>query len=161
MSRILLALTALLLAACSTLPHQALMPRFSVADIQVKAVGLLEQQFEVSLRLSNPNEFDLAIEAMEYELEVNGQPFATGIGRSGVVIPATSSVVMRVEAFTQSHHLLRQFMLLEPDMLKQGVPYRIKGRVKTDKWVGWLPFEQKGIYGAEKNEKNKPEGRAI
>jgi LEA14-like dessication related protein len=154
----LFAAALLLLAACSSLPPQALMPRFSVADIDLKAVGLLEQHFALELRLTNPNDFDLAVEALDYELEVNDQPFAKGTGRSAVTIPAASSVVMRVDAITQSHNLIRQFSLLEPDMLKQGVPYRIKGRIKTDKWFGWLPFEQKGVYGGEAK---KPKGTAI
>jgi LEA14-like dessication related protein len=148
----------LLLAACSALPPQALMPRFSVAEIDVKAVGLLEQHFEVGLRLANPNDFDLGIEAMEFELELNGQPFAKGLSQTRASIPATSSVVVRVDAVTQSHNLIRQFVTLEPDTLKQGMPYLIKGRVKTDKWLGWLPFEQKGVYGGEAK---KPKGPSI
>lgn len=156
--RLLVAAALLLLAACSGLPHQALMPRFSVAEIDVKAVGLLEQHFEVGLRLANPNDFDLGIEALEFELEVNGQPFARGLTQASATIPATSSVVMRVDAITQSHNLVRQFIVLDPEKLKQGLPYLIKGRVKTDKWIGWLPFEQKGVYGGEAK---KPQGRVI
>lgn len=156
--RLLVAAALLLLAACSGLPHQALMPRFSVAEIDVKAIGLLEQHFEVGLRLANPNDFDLGIEALEFELEVNGQPFAKGLTQTSATIPATSSVVMRVDAITQSHNLVRQFIVLDPEKVKQGLPYLIKGRVKTDKWVGWLPFEQKGVYGGEAK---KPKGRVI
>lgn len=157
-NRLFAAAALLLLAACSVLPPQALMPRFSVAEFDVKAIGLLEQHFDLGLRLTNPNEFDLTIEALDYELEVNDQPFAKGTGRSAVTIPAVSSVVMRVDAITLSHNLIRQFSLLEPEMLKQGMPYRIKGRIKTDKWVGWLPFEQKGVYAGEAK---KPKGTAI
>ena len=158
MPKRVLAVAALLLAACSGLPHQDLMPRFSVAEIDVKAIGLLEQHFEVGLRLANPNDFDLGIEALEFELEVNGQPFAKGLTQANARIPATSSVVMRVDAITQSHNLIRQLIVLDPERVKQGLPYLIKGRVKTDKWVGWLPFEQKGIYGGEAK---KPLGPTI
>lgn len=156
--RVLAVAALLLLAACSGLPHQDLMPRFSVAEIDVKAIGLLEQHFEVGLRLANPNDFDLGIEALEFELEVNGQPFAKGLTQANARIPATSSVVMRVDAITQSHNLIRQLIVLDPERVKQGLPYLIKGRVKTDKWVGWLPFEQKGIYGGEAK---KPLGPTI
>jgi LEA14-like dessication related protein len=150
--------SALLLAGCSPLPINAVLPKFSVAEIDIKSLGLFEQQFDVGLRLYNPNEFDLRIEALEYELEVNGQPFAKGLTRSHTLLPALSGVVLRVDAVTQSKDLVRQFFTLPPDMLKEGVPYRIKGRVKTDKWLGWLPFEDQGVYGGVEK---KPEGIAI
>ncbi|MFZ0107508.1 MAG: LEA type 2 family protein, partial [Thiobacillus sp.] len=78
--------------------------------------------------------------------------------QASATIPATSSVVMRVDAITQSHNLVRQLIVLDPEKLKQGLPYLIKGRVKTDKWIGWLPFEQKGVYGGAAK---KPQGSAI
>lgn len=154
----LMIVSALLLAGCSPLPINAVLPKFSVAEIDIKSLGLFEQQFDVGLRLYNPNEFDLRIEALEYELEVNGQPFAKGLTRSHTLLPALSGVVLRVDAVTQSKDLVRQFFTLPPDMLKEGVPYRIKGRVKTDKWLGWLPFEDQGVYGGVEK---KPEGIAI
>ena len=156
--RLIVVSALLLLAGCSPLPINAVLPKFSVAEINIKSLGLIEQQFDVGLRLYNPNEFDLGIEALDYELEVNGQPFAKGLTRSHALIPAQSSVVMRVDAITQSKDLVRQFFTLPPEMLKEGVPYRIKGRVKTSKWLGWLPFEDKGVYGGEEK---RPEGIAI
>lgn len=154
----LMIVSALLLAGCSPLPINAVLPKFSVAEIDIKSLGLFEQQFDVGLRLYNPNEFDLRIEALEYELEVNGQPFAKGLTRSDTLLPALSGVVLRVDAVTQAKDLVRQFFTLPPDMLKEGLPYRIKGRVKTDKWLGWLPFEDQGVYGGVEK---KPEGIAI
>jgi LEA14-like dessication related protein len=118
----------------------------------------MEQHFEVGLRLTNPNDFDLDIEALEFELEVNGQPFAKGLTQARASLPASSTAVMRVDAITQSHNLVRQFITLDPETLKQGLPYLIKGRVKTDKWLGWLPFEHKGVYGGETK---KPKGTTI
>jgi len=154
----LMIVSALLFAGCSPLPINAVLPKFSVAEIDIKSLGLFEQQFDVGLRLYNPNEFDLRIEALEYELEVNGQPFAKGLTRSHTLLPALSGVVLRVDAVTQSQDLVRQFFTLPPEMLKEGVPYRIKGRVKTDKWLGWLPFEDRGVYGGVEK---RPEGIAI
>lgn len=159
MLRRLFVVSALLvLAGCAGLPFNAAPPRVSVEGLDLERLGLFEQAYKVGLRLTNPNDFDLPVEALEFDLEVNGRPFASGQARTAVLIPAASSVVLRVDAVTQSKNLIQQFMTLPPGALKEGLPYRIKGRVKTGKWSGWLPFEQQGVYGGGVK---KPAGIAI
>lgn len=158
MVRRLLALLLFLgFAACSTLPIDVVAPKVTVAEIDVKRLGLFEQHFDVGLRVANPNAFDLGIEALEFEFEINGRPFASGRSDMPTRIPAASSTVMQVEAMTRSMNLLKQFEAL-PDVLKRGADYRIKGRVKTDRLPGWLPFEHSGVVGGESK---KPELRSI
>lgn len=138
----------LLLAACSGLPFNVQPPRITVADIDIQSLGLFEQHFDVNLRVANPNDFDLAIEGLEFELQVNGHPFAKALSKSAAQVPALTSTLMRVDTVTQSIDLLQQFKLVPPETLKAGIPYRIKGRIKIDKAFTWLPFEQNGVYGA-------------
>jgi LEA14-like dessication related protein len=158
LQRLVVLLFALGLGACSSLPINALMPKISVTEIGIKRLGLFEQHYDVEMRLTNPNDFDLRIVALDYDLEVNGQAFAKGTSHTPMLIPAASSIVVRVDAITQSKDLFQQFITLSPEAVKQGFPYRLKGRVKTNKWSGWLPFEQKGVYGGETS---KPKGIAI
>mgnify|MGYP001036316365 CR=1 FL=1 len=146
-TRLLVVFALLVLAGCAALPINAVPPKVSVAEIDIKSLGLFEQHFDVRLRLTNPNDFDLGIEALDFELELNGRPFAKGLARSPVLIPAVSSVVLRVDAITQSKNLIQQIRTLPPETLREGVPYRIKGRIRTDQSSAWLPFEQRGVYG--------------
>lgn len=118
-----------------------------MADVDIKSLGIFEQHFDVGLRVSNPNGFDLKIEALEFELELNGRPFAVGLTRVSALIPAISSTVVRVDAVMQSRNLIQQFKTLPSEMLKEGVPYRISGRVKTDQSSRWLLFDQQGMVG--------------
>ena len=157
MQHLWILLVALGLAACSGLPWNAVAPKVSVAEVGIKRLGLLEQRFDVGLRVSNPNNFDLTIEALEFELEVNGHPFANGLSGTSTRVPASSSAMLRVDAFMQSENLARQFKTLTPDSLKDGVPYRIKGRIKMDKSSNWLPLDHSGVYGGDKK---KPNGKA-
>jgi len=157
LQRLLTLLLALGLAACSSLPFNVLAPKVSVAEVDVKQLGLFEQHFEVGLRVANPNAFELKIEALEFEFELNGRAIATGQSNEPALIPAESSSVVQVDAMTRSMSLLKQFGTL-PDILKQGVDYRIKGRVKTDKLPGWFPFEHSGVLGGEAK---PPDGIAI
>lgn len=158
LTRLLPAAVLLALAGCSALPFNALAPKVSVADVEIKSIGLFEQRFDVGLRIGNPNDFDLAIEALDFDLEVNGRPLAKGLSRVSTTIPALSSTVLRVDAVMASKNLIEQIRTLPPDTLKEGVPYRIQGRVKTDKSSGWLPFDRSGVYGGDAK---KPQGKAI
>ena len=135
------------LAACSGLPWNAVAPKVSVADVGIKSLGLLEQQLYVGLRISNPNDFVLTIETLEVELEVNQRPFARGFSHQATRVPAVASTVLRVDTFMQSKDLIRQFKLLSQGGLKTGVPYRLKGRFKTDKSSRWQSFDRSGVYG--------------
>lgn len=137
------------LSACSGLPFNAQAPRVSVADVEIKSLGLLEQKLDLGLRVANPNDFDLRIEALDFELEVNGRPFATGLSRVSTLVAAASMSVLRVDAVMQSKNLIRQIRTLPADVLKEGVPYRIRGRVKLDRVSDWLPFDYAGTYGSE------------
>lgn len=150
LSAVLLAAT---LAACSGLPSNALAPKVSVAEVNIKSLGLFEQRFDVSLRVNNPNDFDIKIEALDFDLEVNGRAFAKGLARTTMLIPAMSSERLHVEAVTQSKNLLQQIKTLPPEALKDGVPYRVQGRVKTDKSSKWLPFDHSGVYGGDDKKK--------
>jgi len=146
------------LAACSGLPWNAVAPKVSVADVAIKSLSLFEQQLDVGLRISNPNDFELTIEALEFELDVNGRPFASGLSSNVTRVPAMASVLLRVDTFTQSENLIQQFKRLSPDVLKAGVPYRVKGRIKTDQSSRWLPFDHTGVYGGDEK---KSQGKVV
>lgn len=148
-------LLAATFAACSGLPYNAQVPKVSVAEVNLKSLGLFEQRFDVSLRVNNPNDFDIKIEALDFELEVNGRAFAKGLARATMLIPALSSERLHVEAVTQSQNLLQQIKTLPPETLQEGVPYRIRGRIKTDGSSGWLPFDHSGVYGGDEKIKTK------
>lgn len=156
--RLLVLFLVLCLAGCSGLPRNAVAPKVSVADIAVKRLGFFEQHFDVDLRVSNPNDFGLTVEAVEFDLDVNGQPFASALTHDATRIAAASSALLRIDAVTQSDRLIRQLQDLSPEALKAGVPYRIHGRIKTDRSPVWIPFDHAGVYGGEEK---KADGRRV
>lgn len=147
--RLLALLLPLGLAACSGLPLNAAAPKVSVAEVGIRHLDLYEQHYDVGLQVTNPNGFELQIEALEFELELNGQPFARGRSRTATVIPALSGTVLRVDATTLSQNLVQQIVTLRPESLRDGVPYRVRGRVKTGRSSIWLPFDHAGVVGGE------------
>lgn len=145
--RLSLLFCAGVLAACAAISPATRAPDVSVADIGIGSLGVFEQRFDVGLRIDNRNDFDLVVDALEFELEVNGRPFARGLGRPSQRIPALASTVLRVDAIMPSKNLVEQLRALSPSALKAGVPYRIHGRVRLDRPARWLPFDHAGVYG--------------
>ena len=83
-------------------------PSINVSRIRLQDSTVLEQRFLAVLRVQNPNAVDLAIEGISYDLEVNGQPFAKGLGKGLVIIPAFSQGTIETEAITTLTGLIRQ-----------------------------------------------------
>ena len=99
---------AALLAGCATMEP----PSVTLSSLQMQQSTLFEQRFLTTLRIQNPNDFDLAVEGLSFDLVVNDQPFAKGVGKSDTVIPAFGSGVVQAEAITTLSGLIRQFQTL-------------------------------------------------
>ena len=99
---------AVLLAGCATMEP----PSVTLSSLQMQQSTFFEQRFLTTLRIQNPNDFDLAVEGLSFDLVVNDQPFAKGVGKSDTVIPAFGSGVVQAEAITTLSGLIRQFQTL-------------------------------------------------
>ncbi len=146
--RILVSGALMLLTAwgCAGLGKRLETPRISLADIRVQESTGLETVFQVRLRVLNPNEVDLEVRGVDCELEVNGQPFASGIAAAAVKIPAYGSEVVPVTAYTSTLTILRGVIRMHP---ASELAYRLKGRLKLggEAWLPPLvPFESSGTF---------------
>ncbi|MBC7946147.1 MAG: LEA type 2 family protein [Burkholderiales bacterium] len=128
------------LVACSGLPLNTEPPRLSIAGLSLTDANLFEQRFKLELRVQNPNDFALPIHALNYVIEINDQPFATGVSNRSVTVPGYGSDVVEVEAISNLGGLLRQVK----SALKGELRYRLRGDaiVGENKWK--VPFEQHG-----------------
>lgn len=135
-----LAATGLLLAACGGLPLNAEPPRLSIAGLSLIDANLFEQRFKLQLRVQNPNDFALPIQALNYTIEINEQPFATGVSNRPVTVPSYASELLEVEAISNLGGLLRQ--------VKNAVTGNLSYRLQGDALVGddkrKIRFEQHG-----------------
>ena len=75
------------LAACATPPPGIEPPKISIANIAPKDMTLFEQRFDVQLRIQNPNETELGLNGMRFEIDLNEKEFATGMTGEKVVVP--------------------------------------------------------------------------
>ena len=118
-------------------------PSITISSIRLEDQTVLEQHFMAALRIQNPNPVDLAIEGVSYDLEVNGQPFAKGVGKGPVVIPAFGQGLFETEAITTLMGFIRQFQELKRAR-RALFAYRLTGKVKLRDHSVPLPFEVRG-----------------
>ena len=130
----------LLMAGCAGLPAGMQPPAVTIADFGIGNAGLFEQQFNLRLRVQNPNPDELRIDGIAFDIDVNGQPFAKGVGNQNVVVPRYGSDFMTAEAVSTLGGLLRQFGRVTEGKFK----YRIKGVLS----IGGTrqPFEETGEF---------------
>ena len=63
----------LTLAGCAGITYHAQPPQISLNNIQLVNAQLLEQEYALTLRIQNTNDFPFFIKGLSYQLEINGQ----------------------------------------------------------------------------------------
>ncbi len=134
----MLGLTAL--GGCAGLRLGMQKPEVSVANIRLLDGNLLEQRFLLTLRVMNPDTSEIAIEGLTFKVDLNGQPFAKGVGNQPVVVPRLGEAMVEVTATTGLGGLLRQLKAFKG---REKVDYRISGRLVTGNFGG-IDFDQTG-----------------
>ena len=138
-----IALIFALMAGCAALPQKPEAPRVSITAIELVEVGLLEQRYQVKLRVQNPNDFDFVIKGIQFEIKLNGQSFVTGVSGNMVNVPRFDSAVLDLKAVSTLAGLARQFKeMAESKASTAG--YGITGKVHLAQPAISLPFHEEG-----------------
>lgn len=137
------ALFPLIISACSTMPKDFETPKVSIANIVPKDMTLMEQRFDVQLRIQNPNNFDPGINGARFDIALNGREFGTGMSGAKVTVPRFGSEVISGEVITGLGSILRQAQQLSSGGTK--VQYSLKGKAFAESPSRFtIPFEDIG-----------------
>jgi LEA14-like dessication related protein len=136
-------LASLLPAACGGLLSSAIEPpEVSLAGLGFGEPGLFEQQLRIDLRVRNPNDFEIAIDRVTFDLEVNDKPFAHGRANEGLDLPALGEILVPVTVSVPTDDLLDRVIELGG---RRGLDYRLTGVAELDSlFFGKIPFEREG-----------------
>ena len=133
-----------LIASCSTIPKDFEAPRVNISDMTPKEMAIFEQRFDVKLRIQNPNNVDLSIYGLRFDIELNEREFANGMSGQRVTVPRFGSDVVDVEVITTLASFLRQVQDLNAGA-GQKVRYRLKGTAFVDAPGTFkAPFDESG-----------------
>ena len=101
-------------------------PRVDVVQARISSAGLLDQQLQVQLCISNPNARELAFSRVSFEVDVAGDRLASGANESPVTLPPLQSVSLPFSVATTTRNLGEQL----GSILGSGtVPYTVSGRI--------------------------------
>ena len=139
------AAVALLSSGCALAPKFTT-PTLTIVGVQLEASDLLTQHLRVRVHVQNPNDRTLPIKGIEYALEVDGQPFATGDSASSFVVPALGDAEFDMNVTTNMAGTLVR-LLARPSDARASVPYRLTGKISlSEGWLQSIPFEQHGTF---------------
>lgn len=140
-------LLLLAVAACrSPIGEPLEPPEVTLVNVKPVEATAFEQRVSVVLRLTNPNNQDLAIEGMRFSLELNERPFTRGVSDEHVTVPRLGEETIEVIATTTLIDLVRQFQVLTKRQ-QLDFPYFIEGRIFLDDSLRSIDFERSGRLG--------------
>jgi len=135
---------AYLIGCAGTLRSEVEPPEVFLSDIVPVEIGLFEQRLRVDLRVLNPNDFDLEVTGLNFQLDVNEIRLARGLSSEEVTVPRLGESVVSVMTSTTVLDIVHQIANLSE---QQEMSYEIRGRVHLgNAAVGSVPFERSGKY---------------
>lgn len=152
---IAIAVLGAILVGCASLGGLNEPPRVSLVGIEPLDFRLLEQRFRVTLRIQNPNDRDITVRGLDYEIVVNDRVFAQGVSGKPVTIPAWGENTAEVEVVSTLQRVMEQLEALaargEP-----GLDYAISGHVSVDGIPFPVPFEYRDSLGLPRIDERGP-----
>ena len=134
-----------LLGACATLS-----PSFEKPSLQVNSIRLinsngLASNFEILLRVTNPNRDDLSIDGMTYTLSLAGNEIVSGVASDLPTIPAYGEVEVKIMATLS---LLGGLKLLNDlaNKNQQSIDYELITRLDVGKFYPMITINKKGDF---------------
>jgi LEA14-like dessication related protein len=118
-------------------------PRLSLVNVSMTSADIFSQQFLVRLNVQNPNDRDLPVKGIDYELFLEGDSFAEGVSNKSFVIPALGETEFELPVRTNFVSSLGR--LVSRLQGRKQVQYVLEGKVLTD--IGMfnkIPFRESG-----------------
>lgn len=132
------------LSGCTSLTHlQA--PRLNVVNVGMVSADIFSQQFRIRLHVQNPNDRELPIKGIEYQLFLQGDSFAEGVSDQPFVVPALGE--LEFDTLVRTNFVSSLGSLLSRLNGADGgkVQYNFVGKVVLSKGlVRSIPFSDSG-----------------
>jgi len=144
--RALVLSTALvLLAACTSMGPKLQSPRLSLVGIQVMSTDMFAQRFKVRVLVENPNELELPVRGLEYQIIMMGDSFADGVSSDVFLLPARGEAEFDILVTTNFVSSFGRLLSRTGGGKLENIEYEISGKVFVDKGVlRRIPFNHRG-----------------
>jgi len=127
-----MALLLLLTAGCLGLPNPLTRvdaPSLLLLDVRPIRGGELEQRLDLDLLVQNRNNFDVVLDGMRLELEINGQRVAQAVSSQTVSIGRLGETRVTIQASITLLDVARSLLTLARPEPNSSLTYRVAGDV--------------------------------
>lgn len=134
----------LVLTGCASIPSsQPKAPQIEVESVKAIKLGLTRQDLVFRLKISNPNEFDLPLQTLNFIASMNDKEVAQGMSNERITIPANDTEMLDVHVSARIGALLGTILRSASNNAEQ-IPYVVRGFVKLANWPTRIPFNVDG-----------------
>jgi len=139
------------MASCSSLGPKLMAPQVSLVGIQIMSADMFAQQFMVRVKVENPNDLEIAVSGIEYEIFLMGDSFAEGAADSSFVLPAKGEAEFDMIVKTNFVSSLGRLVSRTSGGKLEDVPYRVTGKLVLEKGImRTFPFSRAGTVNFTK-----------
>jgi hypothetical protein len=117
--------------------------RVNVAGVGPLESEGLEMRLNVKLRVQNPNDSPVEYDGMSLQLELNGEPFASGVSDQRGVVPRFGETLIEVPVTVPAFAVVRQAFAFGNSEHAGRVPYKLYGRLGGS-MIGGTRFVRQG-----------------
>lgn len=133
------------LASCASLGPKLVAPQVSMVGIQIMSADMFAQQFMVRVKVENPNDMEIAVSGLEYEIFLMGDSFAEGASDSSFVLPAKGEAEFDMIVKTNFVSSLGRLVSRTNGGKLENVPYQVTGKLRLEKGImRTIPFSRAG-----------------
>jgi LEA14-like dessication related protein len=141
----LVAVWAVLLAACTSMGPKLEAPKLELVGVQMLSTDMFAQRFKVRVKVINPNDLELPVRGLEYTIIMMGDSFAEGMSDEPFVLPALGEAEFDMLVTTNFVSSFGRLLSRVQGGKLENIDYEIAGKVMVDKgMVRKIPFNHRG-----------------
>jgi LEA14-like dessication related protein len=146
LNRACLALGVLLLAACASLNPVPKDPEVKLVGIRVlPAQSLLQRDLAVDLAIINPNQKDLSVRSISYNIGVENIKVLNGITSDVPVLKAGSETPVTLKVSADVLSVLSLLQHFASNGVSDKVNYNFSAAIDFSAWLPRLHVDKKGV----------------
>ena len=119
-------------------------PTVSVASVRPLNLSLRKQRLRFTLRVENPNGFDLPLEGLDFVATLGGDRVARGSSDEEVLIPARGEAEVSVDVTAGIDSVVDRLRAMVRNRTID-LDYAVAGTVELANWPRPIPFDVEGI----------------
>ena len=144
--RLLPACLLLLAAGCAGIGGELLTPRVKVLEVRPLTADMFAQRFTVRVQVQNPNDLELPVRGIDYQLMLMGDSFAEGVSNEAFLLPALGEAEFDMTVTTNFMSALGRLVSRAGGGKLDKIEYEFTGKILVDKGViRKIPFSQQGV----------------